>query len=213
MGKQNYKWLDPSEPSSGAGKFLDTLKTSFGLELFKGLGLTIKEFFSKEVTIHYPMEVLPLSPRYRAVHHLQRLLESGSERCIGCGLCEKICTSNCIRIITHKGEDERKYIDSYTINLGRCIYCGLCAEVCPELAIVMGQRFENSSVQRSQFGGKAEFLTDIQSAKDHSHVEFAGFGAPSDNASDRLQQTPLDYALQDEKQGEVKEAQKEKDNV
>ncbi len=203
---QKYKWLDPKKPSP---KLLDTLKTSFGFELFKGLGLTIKEFFSKEVTIHYPMEVLPLSPRYRAVHHLQRLLESGSERCIGCGLCEKICTSNCIRIITHKAEDERKYIDSYTINLGRCIYCGLCAEVCPELAIVMGQRFENSSEQRAQFGGKSEFLTDIQSAKDHSHVEFAGFGAPSTNANARLAQTPLDYALKEEKAEEVKKVKEE----
>ncbi|GMT38520.1 NADH-quinone oxidoreductase subunit I [Helicobacter bizzozeronii] len=195
MAKQIYKWLkDPPQEDSAPKKVWGTLKSSFGLDLFKGLGLTIKEFFSKEVTIHYPMEVLPLSPRYRAVHHLQRLLDSGSERCIGCGLCEKICTSNCIRIITHKGADERKHIDSYTINLGRCIYCGLCAEVCPELAIVMGQRFENSSVQRSQFGGKAEFLTDVASAKDHSHVEFAGFGAPSVDASQRVQQTPLDYA-------------------
>ncbi|GMB95748.1 hypothetical protein NHP22001_03370 [Helicobacter sp. NHP22-001] len=205
---QNYKWLDPKKPSP---KLLDTLKTSFGLELFKGLGLTIKEFFSKEVTIHYPMEVLPLSPRYRAVHHLQRLLESGSERCIGCGLCEKICTSNCIRIITHKGEDERKYIDSYTINLGRCIYCGLCAEVCPELAIVMGQRFENSSVQRSQFGGKAEFLTDIESAKNHTHQEFMGFGAPSTNANERLAQTPLDYALKEEREEETKDEGKKEE--
>ncbi|WP_205435950.1 NADH-quinone oxidoreductase subunit NuoI [Helicobacter suis] len=207
MGKQTYKWLakEPQENSPSA-KLIGTLKSSFGLDLFKGLGLTIKEFFSKDVTIHYPMEVLPLSPRYRAVHHLQRLLDSGNERCIGCGLCEKICTSNCIRIITHKAPDERKYIDSYTINLGRCIYCGLCAEVCPELAIVMGQRFENSSVQRSQFGGKAEFLTDIESAKDHSHKEFAGFGSPSEHASQRMQQTPLDYAT--EEKTEEKSAEK-----
>ena len=88
------------------------------------MALTLKEFWRKPVTLNYPFETQPLSPRYRAVHNLQRMLESGSERCIGCGLCEKICTSNCIRILTHEGEDGRKKIDSYTINLGRCIYCG-----------------------------------------------------------------------------------------
>ncbi len=206
MAKQEYKQLPKrTEAHSATEQFKDTLKTSLGLDLFKGLGLTIKEFFSPSVTIHYPMEQLPLSPRYRAVHHLQRLLDSGSERCIGCGLCEKICTSNCIRIITHKGEDNRKKIDSYTINLGRCIYCGLCAEVCPELAIVMGNRFENASTQRSQYGSKSEFLTSEQDAKNCSHAEFLGFGAVSPNYNERMQATPLDYVQEPSKEESKKE--------
>ncbi|GAA7120650.1 NADH-quinone oxidoreductase subunit NuoI [Helicobacter pylori] len=201
MAKQEYKQLPKrAEVHSATEQFKDTLKTSLGLDLFKGLGLTIKEFFSPSVTIHYPMEQLPLSPRYRAVHHLQRLLDSGSERCIGCGLCEKICTSNCIRIITHKGKDNRKKIDSYTINLGRCIYCGLCAEVCPELAIVMGNRFENASTQRSQYGSKSEFLTNEQDAKNCSHAEFLGFGTVSPNYNERMQATPLDYVQEPAKE-------------
>lgn len=194
MSKQNYKWI-ASTPKidSPSKKFFNTIKTTCGMDLFKGLGFTLKEFFSKNVTIHYPLETLPLSPRYRAVHNLQRLLESGEERCIGCGLCEKICTSNCIRIITHKGEDGRKKIDSYTINLGRCIYCGLCAEVCPELAIVMGDRFENASEQRAHFGIKQDFLKETNEAKNHTQEEFAGFGSVSFDADDRVKKTPLDY--------------------
>lgn len=89
-------------------------------------------------TVQYPLEKLPLSSRYRAVHELKRLLDSGNERCIGCGLCEKICVANCIRMETSYGEDKRKAVTEYSINFGRCIYCGLCAEVCPELAIVHG---------------------------------------------------------------------------
>lgn len=172
-------------------KFCKSVKTTLGMDLFKGLGLSLREFFSKKVTIHYPAQHIPLSPRYRAVHSLQRLLESGNERCIGCGLCEKICTSNCIRIITHKGDDERKKIDSYTINFGRCIYCGLCAEVCPELAIVMGGRFENASEVRSQFGGKNELLKPLQEAKEHRQQEFLGFGSVSADADVRLKPTPI----------------------
>ncbi len=95
-------------PQNGFESFKRSVNLSLGSDIVKGLGLTIKEFFSKPVTINYPFETQPLSPRYRAVHNLQRMLESGNERCIGCGLCEKICTSNCIRILTHEGEDGRK---------------------------------------------------------------------------------------------------------
>ncbi|PAF53857.1 NADH-quinone oxidoreductase subunit I [Helicobacter sp. 13S00482-2] len=194
MEKQNYKWISTTPKlTSSTQKFAHSVKTTCGMDLFKGLFLTLKEFFSKKVTVHYPLEVLPLSPRYRAVHNLQRLLESGEERCIGCGLCEKICTSNCIRIITHKGEDGRKKIDDYTINLGRCIYCGLCAEVCPELAIVMGDRFENVSEQRAHFGIKEDFLKDKENAKNLTQEEFQGFGSPSINADEKIKKTPLDY--------------------
>ncbi|PAF44285.1 NADH-quinone oxidoreductase subunit NuoI [Helicobacter sp. 11S02596-1] len=194
MAKQHYRWIQlQKSPTTPPQKFFGTLKTTLGMDLFKGLALTLKEFFSKNVTVQYPLETLPLSPRYRAVHNLQRLLESGEERCIGCGLCEKICTSNCIRIITHKGDDGRKKIDSYTINLGRCIYCGLCAEVCPELAIVMGARFENASEQRAHFGIKEDFLKNPIEAKNHSQQEFQGFGAPSYDADTKIKKTPLDY--------------------
>ena len=189
----------PKTPKGAFEKFVATIKTICGLDLFKGLKLTLKEFLAKSVTIHYPAQVIPFSPRYRAVHSLQRLLESGSERCIGCGLCEKICTSNCIRIITHKGEDNRKKIDSYTINLGRCIYCGLCAEVCPELAIVMGQRFENTSEARAQFASKNELLKDINEAKNLTQLEFAGFGSVSVNADSNLKPTPIVWDSLDSK--------------
>lgn len=192
--KNDYYFVSMEKmPENGFESFKRSVKLSLGADIIKGLGLTIKEFFSKPVTINYPFETQPLSPRYRAVHNLQRMLESGSERCIGCGLCEKICTSNCIRILTHEGDDGRKKIDSYTINLGRCIYCGLCAEVCPELAIVMGNRFENASEQRAHFGLKEDFLKDLEEAKSHHQLEFAGFGSVRPSADKEVKQTPLDY--------------------
>lgn len=192
--KKDYYYVGMEKmPENGFESFKRSVKLSLGTDIIKGLGLTIKEFFSKPVTVNYPFETQPLSPRYRAVHNLQRMLESGNERCIGCGLCEKICTSNCIRILTHEGEDGRKKIDSYTINLGRCIYCGLCAEVCPELAIVMGNRFENASQQRAHFGLKEDFLKDLEEAKCHQQLEFEGFGSVRPSADKEVKQTPLDY--------------------
>lgn len=195
---KNYALIPHNKPPKSAfGAFVKSVKRICGLDLLKGLGLTLKEFVSTPATIHYPAQVIPFSPRYRAVHSLQRLLESGNERCIGCGLCEKICTSNCIRIITHRGEDNRKKIDSYSINLGRCIFCGLCAEVCPELAIVMGQRFENASEARAQFATKNELLVSKEEARAHSLVEFSGFGSISQGADKRLKGTPVAFDLLD----------------
>ena len=192
--KNTYHKIPYTKPPTNAfGVFAKSIKRICGLDWAKGLALTLREFFSPPATIHYPAQVIPFSPRYRAVHSLQRLLESGNERCIGCGLCEKICTSNCIRIITHRGEDNRKKIDSYSINLGRCIFCGLCAEVCPELAIVMGERFENASEARAQFATKKELLVSEDEAKAHSLVEFSGFGSYTSGADRRLKGTPVAF--------------------
>lgn len=43
-----------------------------------------------KVTINYPFEKGPLSPRFRGEHALRRY-PSGEERCIACKLCEAIC--------------------------------------------------------------------------------------------------------------------------
>jgi NADH-quinone oxidoreductase subunit I len=142
VGTQEYRLVDIEEyPKSGWEAFKQVTKRTFSVELFKGLGIVFGRmnealFKDKMHTIQYPIEKLPISPRYRAVHKLLGLLESGSNRCIGCGLCEKICISNCIKMDTKIDEDSRKEVLDYTINLGRCIFCGYCAEVCPELAIV-----------------------------------------------------------------------------
>lgn len=187
--KIEYKLL-PSTPKPTFKRFVIR---SLSLDLFKGLRLTLIELFKPKtiVTIQYPLEKLPLSPRYRAVHSLMRLLESGNERCIGCGLCEKICISNCIKIICSYGVDGRKSIQSYSINFGRCIYCGLCAEVCPELAIVHGQRYENASEQRAHFKLKEDLLTPIDLALSGEIDEYSGYGSISIDADKNIKQTPL----------------------
>ncbi|MDR0746532.1 MAG: NADH-quinone oxidoreductase subunit NuoI [Helicobacteraceae bacterium] len=178
-------------PKSGFERFKQVIRRSLKFELFKGLWVVFKVFASDPThTTVYPQERLPLSKRYRAIHKLLRLLESGAERCIGCGLCEKICPSKCIRMDTGLGGDGRKKVFDYTINFGRCIYCGLCAEVCPELAIVHGDRFENAGEQRAHFSVKADMLTKKEAIK--LQKEFEGFGA-IDGADKNVKKTPLAY--------------------
>ncbi len=198
----SYIYIDEEQiPTNNKDKFKRFLKRTFGFELFVGLWIVIREFFKFDIhTVQYPMEKLAIPPRYRAIHKLLRLVESGNERCIGCGLCEKICIANCIKMDTKKGVDGRKKVSEYTINFGRCIYCGFCAEVCPELAIVHGAEYENSSEQRAQFGKKEDFLTPIDEFKAKKQVEFEGFGALSKHASDNVKSTPLAYKVEKEEQ-------------
>jgi len=197
VGVQNYRLLDlEPTPTTGWDKFKRVMKRSVKLELFVGLKVTIREMFKalfmgQMHTVKYPLEKLPISPRYRAIHEMKRLLESGHYRCIGCGLCEKICISDCIKMDTRYDENQRKEVSEYTINFGRCIFCGYCAEVCPELAIVHGGRYETASEQRASYSLFEDMLTPIDQLT--SQKEYPGFGAVSPNADDNIKKTPLAY--------------------
>jgi NADH-quinone oxidoreductase subunit I len=191
----NYKYIEiESYPTTPWASFCRVVKRTMRAELFVGLWIVFKEMVKFDIhTVQYPKEKLPIGPRYRAIHELLRLMESGNERCIGCGLCEKICISKCIRMDTFQDENGRKAIGEYSINLGRCIFCGYCAEVCPELAIVHGGRYENASEQRAHFALKDDMLTPIDFLKAGKQKEFDGYGAISADADSKIKQTPLAY--------------------
>ena len=197
VGVQNYKMLDlETNPTTPMESFKQVAKRSVKLELFTGLKVTFKAMYKALFkgdmhTIKYPLEKMPISPRYRAIHEMKRLLESGHYRCIGCGLCEKICIANCIRMDTRYDENQRKEVSEYTINFGRCIFCGYCAEVCPELAIVHGGRYETASEQRASFSLFEDMLTPIDQLT--QQTEFSGFGAVSPDADEKIKKTPLAY--------------------
>ena len=181
----------PTEPWD---KFKRVIRRTFRAELFVGLWVVMREMFKFDIhTVSYPEEKMPIGPRYRAIHEMKRLWESDVERCIGCGLCEKICISNCIKIDTKIDENSRKEVTDYTINLGRCIFCGYCAEVCPELAIVHGGRYESACDQREHFTDITDMLTPIDVMKAGNQLEFEGFGAITPHEDERVKKTPLAY--------------------
>lgn len=116
-------------------KILFWLKTITLFELFKGMGLTLKYLFRPKITLQYPEEETPTSPRFRGLHALRRY-PNGEERCIGCKLCEAVCPANAISIDTHQREDGTRRTTKYEIDLFKCIYCGFCEEACPVDSIV-----------------------------------------------------------------------------
>jgi NADH-quinone oxidoreductase chain I len=126
-----------------------SLKNAFLFELVRGFALTFSYMFKKRVTVNYPFEKAPISPRFRGEHALRRY-PSGEERCIACKLCEAICPAQAITIEAEEREDGSRRTTRYDIDMTKCIYCGLCEEACPVDAIVQGPNFEFSTQTREE---------------------------------------------------------------
>lgn len=105
------------------------------VELLKGMALTGRYFFARKVTIQYPEEKTPMSPRFRGLHALRRY-PNGEERCIACKLCEAVCPALAINIESEQREDGTRRTTRYDIDLTKCIFCGMCEESCPVDSIV-----------------------------------------------------------------------------
>lgn len=104
-------------------------------ELLKGLALTGKYLFKPKITIQYPEERTPMSPRFRGLHALRRY-PNGEERCIACKLCEAVCPAMAITIESDVRQDGTRRTTRYDIDLTKCIFCGFCEESCPVDSIV-----------------------------------------------------------------------------
>lgn len=105
-------------------------------ELFKGLGVTGRAFVRKKITVQYPEEETPISPRFRGMLGLRRY-PNGEERCIACKLCEAVCPALAITIEAEPRDDGSRRTTRYDIDVFKCINCGLCEEACPVDAIVV----------------------------------------------------------------------------
>ncbi len=101
----------------------DFLSSFMLREMLDGLRLTGKYLFSRKITIQYPEEKTPQSPRFRGLHALRRY-PNGEERCIACKLCEAVCPALAITIEAEPREDNTRRTTSYDIDMFKCIYCG-----------------------------------------------------------------------------------------
>ncbi len=126
-----------------------TAKSFLLQELLSGMWLTLKYVFRPKVTINYPYEKGPLSPRFRGEHALRRY-PNGEERCIACKLCEAVCPALAITIEAEPRADGSRRTTRYDIDMVKCIYCGLCQEACPVDAIVEGPNFEFATETREE---------------------------------------------------------------
>lgn len=113
----------------------DWIQSFLLLELLKGMTVTGRYLVRRKVTVQFPEESTPKSPRYRGLHALRRY-PNGEERCIACKLCEAVCPALAITIDSERREDGTRRTTRYDIDLFKCIYCGFCEEACPVDSIV-----------------------------------------------------------------------------
>lgn len=118
-------------------------------ELIRGLFLTAKYMWKPKVTIQFPEETTPQSPRFRGLH-AQRRYPNGEERCIACKLCEAVCPALAITIESEERDDGTRRTTRYDIDLFKCIYCGFCEEACPVDAIVETRIFDYHFEERGE---------------------------------------------------------------
>jgi len=109
-------------------------------ELLLGLGVTGRYMFAKKITVQFPEERTPLSPRFRGLH-AQRRYPNGEERCIA---------ALAITIESERRDDGTRRTTRYDIDLFKCIYCGFCEEACPVDAIVETRTFDYHFEKRGE---------------------------------------------------------------
>ena len=123
------------------GSIKEIFNSLFLRELFKGMSVTGRHVFARKITVQFPEEKTPQSPRFRGLHALRRY-PNGEERCIACKLCEAICPAMAITIESEQRDDGTRRTSRYDIDLTKCIFCGFCEEACPVDAIVETRIFE-----------------------------------------------------------------------
>jgi NADH-quinone oxidoreductase subunit I len=139
--------------------------------IFKGMIITFKHFFKKDVTFQYPEEKRPVADIYRGLHVL-KLDDEGRERCTACGLCALACPAEAITMVAaERKEDEKdlyreeKYASMYEINMLRCIFCGDCESACPKEAIFLTNRTVPSEYERDRFVYGKDVLVEKKDAR------------------------------------------------
>ena len=135
-------------------------RTFLLLDLLQGMMLTGRHLFAPKITLQFPEEKTPMSPRFRGLHALRRY-PNGEERCIACQLCEAVCPALAITIESEPRDDGTRRTTRYDIDLTKCIFCGFCEEACPVDAIVETHLIEYHGERRGDLYYTKEMLLAI----------------------------------------------------
>ncbi|HXB97733.1 MAG TPA: NADH-quinone oxidoreductase subunit I [bacterium] len=119
--------------------------------LLGGMGVTIKEFFSKDVTQQYPDERWRMADRFRGRVDLPLDPLSGAHKCTLCMMCVRACPNDSLEIVQGKGADGKaRVLEKYIYKLGTCTLCELCVESCNFDAIRMNHDYEMATYDRQE---------------------------------------------------------------
>ena len=89
----------------------------------------ITQLFSKPSCAMYPAVEHEAAPNYRG------RLAYDAEKCLGCGMCERVCAGGAIKRVIEPVEEGDKI--TLTFNMGSCTFCGTCSDFCSTKAITL----------------------------------------------------------------------------
>jgi NADH-quinone oxidoreductase subunit I len=154
-----------------------------GQGILKGLGVTLKHlydtyaedikagrkrYFTEEgvrqrmthdtkgiFTVNYPEEKIPVAENFRFIPFLIYEEKDGEKvpRCTACGICSKVCPTQCIWINRAEDPETGKPVKTpadFSIDIDLCMNCGYCAEYCPFDAIKMDHDYELATYERME---------------------------------------------------------------
>ncbi len=113
--------------------FVDVIEGAWSLVV--GLGVTMRFFFKKRVTVIYPKERIPII-RFKGPISFVVDEKSKDHRCIACNACIKVCPSRCMSLEVAKSvADGKRVLTDFKVNYVLCSLCSLCIDVCPTNAL------------------------------------------------------------------------------
>ena len=113
------------------------LKSIFNgaMGLISGMGITLRYFFQKPVTVIYPKERIPMK-RFKGPIAFVTDEKNGDHKCIACNACIKTCPSRCMSLVAKKSAvDGKRVLTDFKVNYMLCSLCSLCIDVCPTDAL------------------------------------------------------------------------------
>ncbi|MEW6324145.1 MAG: NADH-quinone oxidoreductase subunit NuoI [Nitrospirota bacterium] len=126
--------------------FKEWVKQFTFYEILPAMAITLKHLFVRPVTFQYPRERRVLPDTHRGALSLLRYRD-GTERCVGCDLCEAACPSRCIKVVSAEvpGKPLVRYATEFYIDMTKCVFCGFCVEACPVNALAMTKLYAYST--------------------------------------------------------------------
>ncbi|HEX9745466.1 MAG TPA: NADH-quinone oxidoreductase subunit I [bacterium] len=150
-------------------KISKTLFPLWGLRA--GLFLTFKHLFKRKFTVQYPENRIDPDVKFRGKISLLHRGTIEDEICISCMRCEIVCPVECIHIIPKTGEDKKRHVHIFDIDMNKCLYCNLCAECCPELCIVLDPVYDYASYSHDGLYNTIEGISRVATAEEQAEME------------------------------------------